>query len=279
MSQYNSDSIERIRESVIHHGKYNNRIYIMKLEKEDIEIVKDFIRKAIETNNYTKVIVKTNLKNANIFLKEGYEIEGEIRGLYGGKDNGYFVSKFYDDKRKKINKKVIDEIVEIALRKKYLKEERKDYIIDIKELNRDNAKEMVKVYKQTFTTYPFPIFDEKYLIKTMGENVKYFGAFYNSKLVGISSAECSLKDKNAEMTDFAVLEEDRGKNIGLQLLIEMEKRMLKDGYKTLYTIARSHSYGMNITFSKNGYKFGGTLKNNTNIYVGIESMNIWYKNI
>ena len=47
--------------------------------------------------------------------------------------------------------------------------------------------------------------------------------------------------------------------------------------KTAYTIARSLSPGMNITFARHGYLYGGTLTNNTNISGSIESMNIWYK--
>ena len=46
---------------------------------------------------------------------------------------------------------------------------------------------------------------------------------------------------------------------------------------TAYTIARAISFGMNITFAKNGYKYSGTLKNNTNISGKLESMNVWYK--
>ena len=50
-------------------------------------------------------------------------------------------------------------------------------------------------------------------------------------------------------------------------------------YITSYTIARSLSYGMNITFAKMGYIYGGTLINNTNICGSLESMNIWYKHL
>ena len=50
------------------------------------------------------------------------------------------------------------------------------------------------------------------------------------------------------------------------------------GIDTFYTIARSVSFGMNITFAKMDYKYTGTLKNNTNISGNIESMNVWYKN-
>lgn len=39
------------------------------------------------------------------------------------------------------------------------------------------------------------------------------------------------------------------------------------------------SAGMNITFSKTGYRYGGRLKNNTNISGNIESMNAWYKHL
>jgi hypothetical protein len=46
----------------------------------------------------------------------------------------------------------------------------------------------------------------------------------------------------------------------------------------LYTIARAISVGMNITFARCGYDFGGTLVNNTQIAGRIESMNVWYKN-
>jgi hypothetical protein len=47
--------------------------------------------------------------------------------------------------------------------------------------------------------------------------------------------------------------------------------------KTTYTIARAMSAGMNVTFSKTGYRFDRRLKNDTNISGNIESMNVWYK--
>ena len=88
-----------------------------------------------------------------------------------------------------------------------------------------------------------------------------------------------MEDKNAEMTDFATLPDYRGNNLSLNLLREMEAEMRLRKMKTLYTIARSHSAGMNITFSKLDYSYSGTLINNTDIAGKIESMNIWYKNL
>ena len=63
------------------------------------------------------------------------------------------------------------------------------------------------------------------------------------------------------------------------LASEKGYEMIQQGLKTAYSIARSLSPAMNITFVKNGYKYGGTLGNNTNIAGRIESMNIWYKHL
>jgi hypothetical protein len=59
----------------------------------------------------------------------------------------------------------------------------------------------------------------------------------------------------------------------------MEKAVAAKCIKTAYTIARAASPGINITFARQGYRYGGRLINNTNISGRIESMNIWYKSM
>jgi len=59
----------------------------------------------------------------------------------------------------------------------------------------------------------------------------------------------------------------------------MEKYMTRSGFCLLYTIARAASFGMNTTFARANYQYGGTLINNTQISGSIESMNIWYKEL
>jgi putative beta-lysine N-acetyltransferase len=88
-----------------------------------------------------------------------------------------------------------------------------------------------------------------------------------------------MENKNAEMTDFATLPKHRGKNLSYFLLKAMEKEMAVQDYKTLFTIARSASVGMNATFARRDYEFAGTLVNNTLIGEDIESMNVWYKHL
>jgi putative beta-lysine N-acetyltransferase len=111
----------------------------------------------------------------------------------------------------------------------------------------------------------------------MRENVIYFGVLKGDEPVGLSSIEQDEKNAAAEMTDFAVLPSHRGAGVAYHLLEQMEHTIPSLGIKTMFTIARARSTGMNVTFAKNGYSFAGTLINNTNISGRIESMNVWYK--
>jgi putative beta-lysine N-acetyltransferase len=136
---------------------------------------------------------------------------------------------------------------------------------------------MAAIYRTVFPTYPFPIYDPSYLLETMHSHVVYFGAEAEGELVALSSAEIDTSANNVEMTDFAALLKWQRNSLSGHLLLRMEEEMKRQGIKTAYTIARAMSPGINITFSKLGYTYGGRLINNTNISAHIESMNVWYK--
>src|SRR5665647_832231 len=128
----------------------------------------------------------------------------------------------------------------------------------LKRLTPRDAPAIAQVYKTVFKSYPFPIFDEDYLLETMADNIQYYGVFTNDGLVAVASSETDPDHFNSEMTDFAVLPSYRGHQLALHLLIEMEQQMKQQDYRLLYTIARSLSFGMNSTFAKAGYQYGGT---------------------
>jgi putative beta-lysine N-acetyltransferase len=138
---------------------------------------------------------------------------------------------------------------------------------------------MAELYREVFQSYPFPIHKPDYLLSTMQSHVAYFLVFNDNRLVAQSSAEMDEEASNAEMTDFATHPDCRGQGLASYLLHEMEQAMKKRGIHTAYTIARAVSWGMNKTFARLGYDFGGTLINNTQISGAIESMNIWYKTL
>jgi putative beta-lysine N-acetyltransferase len=139
---------------------------------------------------------------------------------------------------------------------------------------------MADIYRNVFTTYPFPVYDPSYLWDTMQRNIDYYVVeVKGGNLVALSSAEIDSSAQNAEMTDFPTHPDHTGNNLSNLLLRQMEKQMKQQGINTLYTIARLISIPMNKTFLKNEYQYSGTLIKNTNIAGNIESMNIYYKQI
>jgi len=277
------DMIEKLKNSLIQHGEYNDRIYLMKLSKDDFPDIIYDLDDLARKKNYSKVFVKVPAWAFNTFEKNGYIKEARIPGFYNDDIDGFFLSKYLDESRKKLDVKTKEKIREILY---VAKSKRNDisinvdmysYPVDI--LNKRDAKKLTDLYQNVFKNYPFPIFDDDYILKTMENNVVYFGIFKDDRLIAASSAEMDVKARNVEMTDFAILPAYQRKGLSFSLLKEMENEMKERNILTAYTIARALSYGMNITFSKMDYSFAGTLINNTYICSNIESMNVFYKKI
>jgi len=274
-----NDLITNIGKSIIHHGKYNNRIYLMKLANDDMpDIIYDLDKLAF-SENYSKIIAKVPAFAKDTFLENEYIVEAHIPDFFNASVDVFFMSKYrYELSSQDKKYDEIDKIVNIALSKAQSPiniDVSSDFYFKICE--KPDAKKISDVYKNVFKTYPFPIHDVNYIEKTMNENIIYFGIWKDDEIVSVSSSEMDIKSQNAEMTDFATLPEYRGRGFASYLLQCMENDMQKRNIRVAYTIARAISYGINILFSKSGYSYAGTLLNNTNISGNIENMNVWYK--
>jgi lysine 2,3-aminomutase len=274
------DRIENIGHSVVHHGKFNNRIFLLKYSDKDRQNITQLLNSLAATNGYTKIIAKVPAAAQPVFLIDGYRQEAFIPAFYKGEEDVFFMSKFLSDERDATPEAPLSTLIDllaadassngVALNKQFTLDMAKT----------EDAAEMSEIFKQVFATYPFPVTNPEYIKETMDDgSVIYFGVWDKGKLVGISSAEVDPKNKNAEMTDFAVLPEYRGHKLAYFLLEKMEAKLQELNYKTAYTIARLNSPGMNKTFINHGYHFSGVLKNNTNISGQIESMNVYYKTL
>lgn len=276
------DKVEIFKEATIHHGKFNDRLYIMKFpEQGGIDLVDEITRKAM-SSGYTKVIGKAPKKLLPVFLNSGYKVECTVPRFFKGEEDCCFVSRFLSVDRAIFDPEPLEKFNEVL--DNYEPSEKKQQSVkeakyDIRELNHGDAEEMTAIFKEVFSTYPFPVHNAGYIKQTMDEHICYYGVFIDGKLKSISSAEMDRENQNAEMTDFAVLPSARGLGLSKLLLHFMEDDMRKKNFKTLFTLARLHSIPMNKTFLGAGYSYAGTLINNTNIAGGIESMNILYKYI
>jgi putative beta-lysine N-acetyltransferase len=273
------DKIEEYKGCVIQHGHYNDRIYLMKTTQiPSAELPYELIDLA-KTNRYSKIFARLPENVSKSFFNAGFLEEARIPAFFLGKEAAVFMEFYLNAERiKEANVDKMKDILKIALGKRATnKVQPLENRFVLRKCNKTDVSVMAKIYREIFSSYPFPIHNPDYLLKTMQSHIDYFGIETDGRLVAVSSAEIDKETYSAEMTDFATLPDWRGNNFCQHLLARMENEMKKKNIKTAYTIARAMSPGMNVTFSKAGYQFSGRLKNNTNISGRIESMNVWYK--
>jgi putative beta-lysine N-acetyltransferase len=275
------DRIESIgKGSIIQHGTLNNRIYLIKLGKKDCPGILESLRYLAREKGYTKIFAKVPQWAAPLFFADGYMTEAVIPGFYKREDSAFFLAKYLDSDRvmnlENQSLGELSELLQVAHKKENLSLKSS---MDIRELDSKDVEQITDLYRKVFLSYPFPIHNPGYILKTMQENVRYFGVIKKGKLIALASAEIDRKGSNAEMTDFATDPDFRGQKLGQFLLGKMEKEMKKLNISTLYTIARLKSIPMNKVFLKHQYQYAGTLLRNTNISGSIESMNVYYKHL
>ncbi len=265
--------------SLIQHGKHNDRIYLMKMDKQDAPVLPALLTKLAKSYNYTKVFCKIPKWAAPLFYSNGFILEATIPNFYNGNKDAFFVSKFLSPERVlHIEKDKLHSLGELLYDKRHQKPSATSRYT-IRPLGIDDVDAIADIYDKIFLTYPFPIHDPGFLTESMQDDTHYFGAEINGKIVAVASAEVDRKGGNAEMTDFATLESHQGNRLASLILQTMEWEMKKQGINTLYTIARLNSIPMNKTFLRANYQYAGTLIKNTNIAGNIESMNILYKHL
>lgn len=273
------DSTERLGHSLVQHGAANDRIYLMKLAREDYPDIIPKLRDLARKKNYSKIFAKVPGWAQSGFEEQKFRQEAAIPGFYNRREEGLFLSYYsHPDRLIDHDADRVQEVLSAArARMAPAKKTSLPAGSTCRLLTSADCEAMVALYRQIFASYPFPIHDPAYLARTMEENVVYAGIFKEGKLLAVASSEMDLEGSNAELTDFATDEQCQGQGLANLLLVKLEELTRERGIQTCYTIARATSFGMNICFAANGYTFGGTLIKNTQISGSLESMNVWYK--
>jgi beta-lysine N6-acetyltransferase len=275
-----NDVTEDYQGAVIQHGPQGGRVYVMNLTGSDPEAVARGIGGFAREHGYGKCIVKAPLSMSAPFLEKGYRCEARVPGYFNGEEEVLFLALFTDPARgQEDDPAALDAVRDLALAKADSDPDTTALPdgFRLRPCTPSDAPAMSEIYREVFPVYPFPIHDPAYLCETMKSHIDYFGVESGGELVALASAEMDKSHRNVEMTDFATLPSWRGNGLALHLLAAMDEAMTRRKIKTAYTIARAVSPGMNITFARRDYRYGGRLVNNTPITGGIESMNVWHK--
>ncbi|MFH0904399.1 MAG: putative beta-lysine N-acetyltransferase, partial [Methanobacteriota archaeon] len=254
-----NDIIETIGSSILHHGKYNDRIYLLKLSRNDFPGILHELDELASIEKYSKIIAKVPSFVKDGFLKYGYSVEAFIPRFYNGIEDVYFMGKYFTgSRRQNCDHEKLRKILNAALNGATANSVEGPAAelpagFYYKICDGSDSHQIAKVYRSVFETYPFPIHDPEYIRKTMDENFIYFSIRENNKIVALASTEMDVDSQNVEMTDFATLPEYQGNGFGSYLLQKMEDEMHKRNIMTAYTIARALSCGINMIFAKMGY--------------------------
>ncbi|MEE4355376.1 MAG: putative beta-lysine N-acetyltransferase [Desulfococcaceae bacterium] len=275
------DCIEKLLHSTIQHGPLNRRVYLMKLKNRDLPDIIPAMERLAQEKDYEKILTKVADSQSPPFMDAGYRQEARIPGFFQGRRDGLFLCKYFTESRKveKHPVQVRKNWDSIQCKGNSAVKTAPPALFPVTPCTLSDAREMSGFYAKIFPTYPFPLFDPQYIADTMSSHVRYFCIRKKGRIAALAAAEQDKENGNAEMTDFAVSPRWRRQKMATALLREMEKEMRKNGMITAYTIARTLSPGINMTFKKTGYQFGGKLLNNTHIAGGIESMWVWYKDL
>ncbi len=276
-----SDTINTIGRSIIQHGPVNDRVYLMKLHPDDATDFVEYLDRLASSRGYSKVFAKVPRWNMVRFVAAGYELEASIPDFFPDGAAACFMGKYFTTTRRvEPQPQLVKEILVVSKA-----QEPVCCPVSLPEgftariAREGDTAGMAEVYRKVFASYPFPIHDAGFLRAAMLGGTIFFGIWHGDKIVALSSAEIDCSSGSAEMTDFATLPEYRGHGFALYLLQQLEEAVQSREIRSLFTIARAYSFGMNITFARNGYRFGGTLTNNTNISGSLESMNVWHKTL
>jgi beta-lysine N6-acetyltransferase len=298
------DRLLRIGSSLVQHGPDSDRVYVMRIAPGDVRLVLDEAESLATRNSYGKIVVKARASDFGELARRGYRVEAVVPRFHEGGESGLFAGKFLEAGRATPRDPRIQEVVEAgrAAHARALAETGPDdrpgssvepptspaamsngggmprgEVVVVDEAGPEDLDELAACYAEVFESYPFPIEDPAHLRAEREHGTRFFTARDHGRLVGASSMEPAGPPGVVEMTDFATLPSHRKRGIATDLLALMGRHAREAGVRVAYTIARAGSFGMNITFGRRGYRYAGTLINNTWIGGAIESMNVWYK--
>jgi putative beta-lysine N-acetyltransferase len=242
------------------------------------ELVAD-LKQITRKFNCTKVIVKGIPAQAVQFMEQGFNLEGKIPGYYQ-EEASWWVT-FYLDPSREIRSREEEEtaILETVFARCFIPWAVKP-LVRSRCLRRAQPKDAVrlsKFYSRIFTTYPSQITDPDYLAKNITGGIPYLYIEVDGQIISAIGAELDKFNLSAELSDCATDPAVAGEGLMYILYRDMEILLGEMGYKTLFTLARALSNGMNLVAACSGYQFSGQLINNCNICGDYGTMNLWVK--
>lgn len=233
----------------------------------------------------TKIIIRARERDKDLFPQHGFVQEAANPYFFRGQPMSYF-SKFLSGQRELTRDvETKDSFVKIARGKAAVPKldgyRKLPHNFTLRQATDKDIPHLIKLYGQVFSSYPTPIHSDGYLATAMEERTAYFVVTKGRQGRIISAAAADIDQANlcAEVTDCATYPAYQGQKLMYHLVGRVEQACRSKGLRSLYTLARAQSPGMNIVFGRHDYHYGGRLIQNCHIAGGYEDMNLWFKKL
>jgi len=241
-------------------------------------LVSDLKRTAREFQ-CTKVVVKGVPAQVAQLMQQGFKLEGKIPGYY--QEQASWWVTWYLDPSREIRSRGEEEtaILETVFARCFMPRAETALVQGayLRRAQPKDAARLSELYRCIFSTYPGQITNPDYLAKNIASGVPYLYIEVDGKIVSSIGAELDKHNLSAELSDCATDPAFAGEGLMCILYRDMENILVEMGYKTLFTLARALSIGMNLVAARSGYQFSGQLINNCNICGDYGTMNLWVK--
>lgn len=276
------ETIENIDGALVYHGNMHKRIFFSEAENVNLDHLLLKMKDLAKKKNYEKILGKASEKGVKVLKSKGFVVEAKIPGLYRGTIDGYFLAEYtkqerlaHDEKTKKTIS-TVKTIAEAANKPQTDPHLQMPSNLKIRSLTDADFKNLEDLHNKAYKYHPHQIKNAEYFSKLKSLNHEFYGLFQDGQLLVSAILAINESELNMEIVDFVTHPDFRGQNLSYYLVQDIKGQMNIYGCKTLYTMVRATSYGLNITFSKHGFVLAGTLTNNCMVRDAMESMNVWY---
>lgn len=277
------DTIEIKDNLKIHHGKVNNRLYLMKSKTNNWSQAFEAINTITNTYGYEKIITRVPASAKDFFLTKKFSVEALVPGLYNGTEDGYFFANYHNEKRSIVDEKKLNVIESVKTIAKAAKKDPSENVLSneytLRQLDISDIDSIIKLNTKILGSYPFPFFNKQYLEKSFSNEFKFYGIQKDNELLVYCYIKEDIEHNFIEIVDFITHPSYNGKNLSQYLVSHIIDLAFSKNIRTVLCLVRATSYGLNIMLRKNEFLLSGTLNNNTLIDDSIESVNVWYKSI
>ncbi len=273
------DTITALGRSLIQRGPLNDRVYLMKLDTRDLPWIVEELQGLARSKGLTKICAKVPMQAGSHFLSRGFVLEARVPSLFWGREDGLFLARFLEEWRSRPGQSAWGWAPGHNGPSGPRDGASRPSGAPVIKMGLDRVQDIAGVFQSSFSAYPFPVDDPVYLTESLQTNVSFFGIEIQGRIAALASSEMTGEAGHVEMTDFITLPAYRGQGLATVLLRAMEQDMKGLGFRTAFSIVRAGSAGMNATFARQGYTWGGRLIQNTCFNGVLEDMNIWFKGL